>query len=99
MTELKGFQRKFLRASAHALKPVVQVGQSGVTDAVAEQLEAQLLAHELIKVRMREPEDKKAMAEALAARTGAVLCGVVGHTAILYRPHPEEPVIVIPTKA
>ena len=96
--EIKGFQKTFLKGKAHGLKPVVQVGQSGVTDTVLGQVEAQLLAHELIKVRMREPDDKKAMAAELAERTGAVLCGLVGHTAILYRPHPEAPVIVLPER-
>lgn len=95
--ELRGFQRKFLRGKAHGLKPVVHIGQSGLTDAVVDNVEAQLLAHELIKVRMREPEDKKATALALADRTQAILCGLVGHTAILFKPHPEKPIIVVPT--
>ena len=57
-----------------------------------------LLDHELIKVRMREPPDKKAMAAELAARTDACLCGLVGHTAILSRPHPERPRIALPRR-
>lgn len=95
---MTGFQRKYLRGLAHGLSPVVQVGQSGVTEAVIEQVEAQLLAHELIKVKMREPEDKKAMSAELASRSSSELCGLVGHTAILYRPHPEEPTILLPTQ-
>lgn len=94
--ELTQAQRKYLRGLAHHLEPVVQVGAGGVTDAVITQVEAQLLAHELIKVRMREPEDKKSMAEALATKSGAALCGLVGHTAILYRSHPEKPKIHLP---
>lgn len=93
---MKGHQRKYLRGLAHALEPVVQVGQQGVSDAVLEQTRTQLLAHELIKVKMREPTDKKAMAEKLAQDTDAELCGLIGHTAILYRPHPEEPTIKLP---
>lgn len=96
---MTGSQRKYLRSLAHPLKPVVQVGQSGVTDSVLEQIEAQLLVHELIKVRMHEPEDKKAMAAELASRAGAELCGLVGHTAILYRAHPDSPSIRLPAEA
>ena len=95
---MEGFQRKFLRGKAHELKPVVQVGQSGLTEEVVAQVEDQLLAHELIKIRMREPDDKKLLASELAERTGAVLCGLVGHTAILYRPHPDKPVIELPKR-
>ena len=50
-----------------------------------------LLDHELVKVRLHAPDDKKAAAQNLAERTGAHLCGLVGHTVILYRPHPENP--------
>jgi RNA-binding protein len=94
-TELSGRQRKRLRGLAHSLEPVVQVGQAGVSEAVVRAVEAALLAHELIKVRLHEPEDKKGSARQLAEATGAALCGLIGHTVILYRPHPEKPRIQV----
>ncbi len=95
---LAGYQRKFLRSRAHGLDPVVHVGQGGVTDAVRGAVDEALLAHELIKVRLHQPPDKKAMAADLAEGASAELCGVVGHTVILYRPHPEAPKIEVPTR-
>ncbi len=95
---MQGFQRKYLRGLAHKMKPVVQVGKSGVTEAVLEAVGAALLDHELIKVRLHEPEDKKGLAKELAEGAEAELCGLVGHTVILYRPHPDEPEIKIPTR-
>jgi RNA-binding protein len=92
---LTGAQRQRLRAQAHALEPVVLVGQAGVTDAVIVAVDAALTTHELIKVRLRQPEDKRAAAAELAGRTGAVPCGLIGHTVILYRPHPTSPRIVV----
>lgn len=91
--ELTSQQRRKLRALAHSLKPVVQVGQAGITDSVIAAVRQALLDHELIKVQMREPEDKKAMAAELADSTDAVLCGLIGHVVMLYRPHPEKPKI------
>ena len=91
---LTGRQRKSLRGLAHRLEPVVLVGREGVTDAVVRAVGDALLTHELIKVRLHEPEDKKSDARALADGAGAALCGLVGHTVILYRPHPERPKIV-----
>jgi RNA-binding protein len=88
---LTGRQRKWLRGQAHRLQPVVLVGREGVTDAVVRAVGDALLAHELIKVRLHEPEDKHAAAQALADGAAAALCGLVGHTVILYRPHPERP--------
>jgi RNA-binding protein len=73
---------------------VVLVGQAGVTDAVVRAVDEALAAHELVKVRLREPEDKRAAADALAERSRAALCGLVGHTVILFRPDPERPRIV-----
>lgn len=84
-------KRQHLRGLAHHLKPVLQVGQGGVTEAVIAALDQALLTHELVKVQMREPEDKKGMAAQLADATGAALCGLIGHTVVLYRPHPEKP--------
>lgn len=88
-------QRKRLRALAHHLEPVVRVGHAGVTDGVVEATARALHDHELIKVRLYEPEDKRAMAGELASRTGAALCGLLGHTVVLYRRHPDRPRIGI----
>lgn len=93
--QLTGRQRKHLRGLAHGLEPLVHVGSSGVTDAVLRAVDGALLAHELIKVRLQAPDDKRADAAALAAGTGAALCGLIGHVVILYRPHPEKPKITV----
>jgi len=92
---LTGRQRKTLRGRAHRLQPVVLVGRDGVTDAVLRAVGEALTTHELVKVRLHEPEDKRSAAESLAEGTGAALCGLVGHTVILYRPHPERPKITV----
>jgi RNA-binding protein len=93
--ELTSRQRKRLRGLAHALEPVVHVGAGGVSPAVLQSVDEALAAHELIKVRLHEPADKAADARAVADGTGATLCGLVGHTVILYRRHPERPRIVV----
>ena len=95
---LTGAQRRHLRGLAHALKPIVFVGEGGLSDAVVGALDEALDQHELVKIRLRQPPDKKAAAEELASRSAAALCGVVGHTVVLYRPHPDEPKIELPRK-
>jgi len=96
LPELSGRQRRQLRALAHPLRPVVHVGEAGLTPAVLAALDQALIDHELVKVRLHEPPDKKLAARELAEASSAVLCGLVGHTVILYRPHPEEPRLEIP---
>jgi len=80
------------------LRPLVQVGEGGLSASLLGALEEALRDHELVKVRLREPQDKKAAARELAEASRSALCGVVGHTVILYRPHPEEPQIELPTR-
>lgn len=96
MLELTSQQRKYLRGLAHHIRATVQVGRQGVTDEVVQAVNRELLQHELIKVKMHEPADKKAMANGLAERTEAAMCGLIGHVVILYRPHPEEPQLELP---
>jgi RNA-binding protein len=93
---LSGRQKRYLRALAQGLEPVVWVGETGLAPGIVRSIDEALATHELIKVRMREPEDKRALAQALADATGAQLAGLVGHTAILYRAHPEAPKIALP---
>lgn len=93
---LSGRQKRYLRSLAQRLEPVVWVGEAGLAAGIVRSIDEALGAHELVKVRMRDPEDKRALAQALADATSAELAGLVGHTAILYRAHPEEPKIELP---
>jgi len=98
MSALSGKQRRHLRALGQGLAATLHVGHDGVTDAVVAQADAQLIAHELIKVRVSEnaPASRHDVAEALAARTHAELAQVLGRTALLYRARAEDPAIVLP---
>jgi len=93
---LSGRQKKFLRSMAQRLEPLVWVGEAGLTDGVARTLREVFTTHELVKVRMRAPEDKKALAAALAEASESTLVSVIGHTAILFRADPDEPTIELP---
>ena len=96
---LDSAERRYLRSLAHPLKPIVFVGESGISEAVTKALDEALTIHELVKIRLRQPEDKKAAAGRLAEATSAALCGVVGHTVVLYRAHPDEPKIQLPKRS
>jgi len=96
--ELASFQRKALRGLANPLRPIVHVGEAGISQAVLRAVDEALVRRELVKVRLHSPDDKWADARAIADASRAVLCGVVGHTVIVYRPHPENPRIELPTR-
>ncbi len=94
---LTGKQARFLRGLGHDLEPLVLVGKEGVTGAVAAALEVNLVAHELVKVRIGQGcgGDRHEVAEQLAARTGSQVAQVLGRTVLLYRPG-EERKITLP---
>ncbi len=93
-----GKQRRYLRGLAHSLRPIVQIGRNGVTGAVIRQVDSALGERELIKVKLGAecPTSRQSAGAELVARTGCELAGTVGRVLILYRPHPEEPRIVLP---
>ncbi|MBB6282942.1 ribosome assembly RNA-binding protein YhbY [Geobacillus subterraneus] len=95
---LTGKQKRFLRAQAHHLKPIFQVGKGGVTEAMTEQIAAALEARELLKVSVLQncEEDRHIVAEQLAEGAGAELVQVIGNTIVLYKESKEHKQIVLP---
>src|SRR4051812_24976804 len=97
---LTGKQRHHLRALAHELKPIVQIGKSGIDDGVTAAVDKALADHELIKLKIGEGSglDRHEAADELAAATNSEIAQVLGNTVILYRPHPEDPKIKLPVR-
>ena len=93
-----GDLRRALRGHGHALSAIVQVGKSGVTEGLVKQVMQALADHELIKVKAPggDREARDALFDALAARTSSSLVHRIGNVAVLYRPHPVLPRIMIP---
>ena len=91
--KLKGFQRKYLKGVAHKLKPVVFIGQKGLTNEVLRALEDALDTHELIKLRFiefKEKEQKRKICSNVEMKIECELISLVGHTAIMYRQNRDE---------
>jgi RNA-binding protein len=97
-TELRGKQRRHLRALGYHLDPTVHLGKNGITPAVVEAVGRGLDAHELIKVRLHETtgQERKAAARDLAEQCRAELVQVLGRMVLLYRRNEDEPGIELP---
>jgi RNA-binding protein len=103
MTTLKGYQKQYLKGLAHNLKPLIFIGQNGMTDAVTKALNKELDSHELIKLKFIDFKEKEQKAEILSSieqDTKAMVVNTIGHTAILYRQQkdPEKRKIVVPAR-
>lgn len=96
--ELSDKQKKYLRGLAHDLKPVVYVGNSGVTPGVTAELNQNLDHHELIKVKLRvgDREARDAAIGQVVSGSRAELVGRIGNIAILFRRNPDRAVIALP---
>ena len=87
--ELSSADRRRLKARAQLLEPVLKVGQNGVSDAFLASVEKELTLHELIKIKFTAfKEERHALSEQIAERTGSALVQTVGHVAVFYRPRP-----------
>ena len=101
MNKLEGFQRKYLRGLAHTMKPVIFIGQKGLTSQVIASAKEAIESHELIKVKFndfKEKEQKEEISAQLEKETGAENVGMIGHTVIFYRQKtdPEKRRISLP---
>lgn len=99
MESLTSKQRAHLRSLAHHLSPIAQVGTAGVTPAALQNLREAFNTRELLKVKVLEnaPEGPRETADALVAALEDVhVAQTIGRTIVLYRPHPDDPEIVLP---
>ena len=87
---LSNVEKKVLRKKSHSLKPVVMIGQHGLTDSVLAEVDIALNAHELIKIRIRGA-DKNKRAEQCAQiehQLNSEVVHQIGGITVLYRPAP-----------
>jgi RNA-binding protein len=91
-------QKKHLRGLGHALKPLIMVGDAGLSDSVRAEFESTLAHHELIKVSVRVGDRKlrDSIIEELCTSGGTALIQRVGNMALLYRENPDKKKIIIP---
>jgi RNA-binding protein len=86
-------QRQKLKRLAHSLRPVIHVGKNGLDISVNKAVARELLAHELIKIKLLDTCElpKQEIAARLADTAQAEMVNIIGRTIILYKEHPLEP--------
>lgn len=91
MLKLTPAERSALRSEAHALNPVVIVGEAGLTPSVMKEIDASLNAHGLIKVRVfgDDREARIEMYETICEELDAAPIQHIGKLLVLYRPQKE----------
>jgi RNA-binding protein len=85
-------QKRFLRGYTHALKPLILVGQKGVTPALLQELDGALAFHELVKIKLAD-DDRESRAQSIEdirEHAKAEVVQTIGKVACLYRYNPER---------
>ena len=90
--KLSESQKKFLRGRGHDLKPLILIGDAGLTKAVLAEYESTLAHHELIKVKVRaaDRESRDDMISKLCVDHSASLIQRIGSVALIYRENPKK---------
>jgi len=101
--KLKGYQKKYLKGLVHGMKPLVFVGQKGLSPNLIKAVDESLETHELIKVKFvdfKERDQKEEIIRAIEKQTASELVGMIGHIAIFYRQQkdPEKRKIHVPKR-
>ena len=80
-----------LRGRGHTLKPVVSIGNAGLSKAVLREIELSLEHHELMKIKVggAERDERKRIIARICDRFDAELVQAIGHIALIYRKHPD----------
>ena len=93
-------QKKHLRGLGHQLKPVVLIGEAGLSESVKSEYLAAIEHHQLIKVSIRvgNRETRDSIIDALCRDAVAQLVTRVGNMALLFKPDVEKPKISLPSR-
>ena len=84
-------RKKQLKAQAHSLKPIIIIGQSGLTESVLTEIDKTLDTHELIKIKIRaEREDRKQISQQIIDVSQAELIQSIGQIIAVYRKNHDK---------
>lgn len=85
-------QKQHYRIQAHKLKPIVMIGNKGLTDAVKKEVAIALRDHELIKIRIAstDREERRQMFAEICESEDAEPVQFIGGIGVLYKKKEEE---------
>ena len=88
MLSLSVAQRLELKGRAHTLKPIVIIGNAGLTPAVLDEIERSLKSHDLLKIRVMndDREAREAMLQEICEQLKAGPVQHIGKVLVVYRP-------------
>lgn len=92
MLKLTPAERSELRSEAHALNPVVIIGEAGLSPSVLKEIDLNLNSHGLIKVRVfgDDRDARVAIYDTICSELQATPIQHIGKLLVIYRPKKDE---------
>jgi len=99
MSKLSNSQIRHLKGLAHNLKPVVMIGDKGLSQTVMDEIKIALDSHELIKINIRaeDRENRNTIIEKIINKTQSTKVQTIGGKLVIYK-QSKEPKVAIPKK-
>ena len=94
----KNAQKKYLRKLGHQLKPIIFIGNSGLSESVLTELFSTINHHELIKIKIKASNRiiRDQIIDEICKKTSTQLVTQIGGIALIYKKNPETPKIKLP---
>lgn len=95
--ELTDAQKKRLKGLAHALHPIILIGQQGLKDSILVELDNALAYHQLVKIKISVGDRdlrNQTLEQLLEHANQAILIQQIGNTAVLYQRNPDRPYLL-----
>lgn len=95
--ELTDAQKKRLKGLAHALHPIILIGQQGLKDSILVELDNALAYHQLVKIKISVGDRdlrNETLEQILEHASQAILIQQIGNTAVLYQRNPDRPYLL-----
>lgn len=85
--ELRGKQKRYLRARAHSYRPVFSIGKNGLTEAWLNQLDGALDNHELLKINIQQSSDvtTSELKNFIESNTNIQVVQIIGRVLVLFK--------------
>ncbi|GGA84886.1 RNA-binding protein [Neiella marina] len=96
--QLSNKQKQYLKSEAHSLKPVVMLGNNGLTEGVMAEIELALNHHELIKVKVlgEDKAERQLICDAICRESSATLVQIIGKVAVFFLQDQDESKFSLP---
>lgn len=93
-------QRAYLRSLANTLEPIFQIGKSGISENLIQQLSDALEARELIKIHVLEtaPDTAKNLGIEISNLTNSTLVQTIGNKITLFKQKEKNSKYELPKK-